>query len=184
MQINSFKKAAIVLLLTFALFPVQAVEKSKMIPGFIFNMANILSNIESYQAGVGVKLKDLIIIDKIRLNLRGVFDADINDFFDDYALKLGLALEWPFIADYRISPYWGVCGDINFIYAYHEYDADNWTKRIDLPFSFGAILGVEVYATEFISFFAEYNISLIFTNTFDSGSGMPDKTSSEMKLQT
>jgi hypothetical protein len=40
-----------------------------------------------------------------------------------------------------------------------ETDSDNWTENYSYIFSTGAVLGVEVFILEYLSFFAEYSLS-------------------------
>lgn len=145
-----------------------AVITSKLAPpvgaydlGLIFNTSDILFDLDSYQAGFGVKRATP------NLGLRGAFDFVWNGAAQSFAVKAGIALEKHLVTG-AISPYWG--GFVNAGYSHQ-------TGVISaVPVSLGAMAGVEVFLFDFLSIFAEYclaaDLSLIIdhtssTTTFD-----------------
>ena len=60
----------------------------------------------------------------------------------------------------------------------------NWNRQIDLPVSLGMLLGIEVFLTDYLSFFAEYALTLAYTNSFLSSSSADDETITNLTLLT
>ncbi len=127
--------------------------------GLIFNINDILLDIESYQGGLGVKH---FLNDKIAY--RGSLDFSYTDSSDTLILNLGNSIEYHPIKG-RVSPYVGGLLDIGLIQYKTETDADNWTKVTTIPLSVGPIFGVEVYMFSFLSLFAEYSVTVSYTTT-------------------
>ena len=127
--------------------------------GLIFNINDILLDIESYQGGLGVKH---FVNDKFAY--RGSLDFSYADSSDTLIFNLGNSIEYHPIKG-RVSPYFGGLVDVGLIRYKTETDADNWTKVTTIPISAGPIFGVEVYVLNFLSLFAEYSMTVSYTTT-------------------
>ena len=123
--------------------------------GFIFDTNNILFDIEGYQGGVGFKYRG------DSLFYRTMIDFSFSSSTNKMIVGRDLALE-KHLRTGKISPYWGVFFHIAYESEKFESDPDNWSKLIEYPISTGAILGVEVFLMDFLSFFVEYNLALQF----------------------
>ncbi len=163
--------AILFVLLGMLIFPaiIFAEEKSKISKifsieetsntGLIFNINDILLDIESYQGGLGVKH---FVNDKYAY--RGSLDFFYADSSNTLILNLGNSIEYHPIKG-RVSPYIGGLLDVGLIRYKIETDADNWTKVTTIPISAGPILGVEVFVLKFLSLFAEYSMTVSYTTT-------------------
>jgi hypothetical protein len=120
--------------------------------GLIFSTDNILLGLESYQAGLGVK------IGWGKICLRGAFDFLINGASRSFSLNIGATGEYH-LAPGPISPYVGGYAQIGYMYQGDLLCA--------FPFSIGAVAGVEVFIFDFLSIFVEYCLALDFTVTTD-----------------
>ena len=127
--------------------------------GLIFNINDILLDIESYQGGLGVKH---FVNDKFAY--RGSLDFSYADSSNTLILNLGNSIEYHPIKG-RVSPYLGGLLDVGLIRYKTETDADNWTLVTTIPISAGPIFGVEVYVLNFLSLFAEYSMTVSYTTT-------------------
>jgi hypothetical protein len=125
--------------------------------GLIFNTDNLLSNLESYQAGIGIKL-----ITTNTSALRLLVDCYYSDSLNTFSSTLGVAYENHFLPG-KISPYWGGFIQAGYLSQKTEQDSANWTKDDSVPLSGGLILGVEFFVLENVSLFAEYEAD--FTET-------------------
>jgi hypothetical protein len=128
--------------------------------GFIFNTNSILLEVESYQAGIGMKFGD------DNLSVRGLLDIYYIHSASLFTIDLGAAIEYHFITGI-ISPYFGGFIKVGFTSIYSEIDADNWTHNYSIPISAGPLLGVEIFPFPFLSIFAEYNIEARFSIGID-----------------
>lgn len=131
-------------------------EKSNFLErtGIIFNTDNILFDLEAYQGGVGFKYRGDSLFWRTMLDIS--FSSSTNKFI----VGTGFTLE-KHLRIGKISPYWGF-----FIHAAYESekfetDSDNWSELIEYPISTGPLLGVEVFLMDYLSFFVEYNLSLL-----------------------
>ncbi|MBN2656337.1 MAG: hypothetical protein JXR86_04695 [Spirochaetales bacterium] len=147
-----FAWLALVFLSVFGLHSENTPDGEKVNWGFIFNTSSILLDIESYQYGLGAKA-----LFPNNMALRFLVNGSYSSEVDTFDASLGIALEKHFRPG-RISPYGGGFVRGGLTRYYNETDEDNWTKDISIPFSAGAILGVEFFIVESISLFAEYNI--------------------------
>jgi len=112
--------------------------------GIIFNAGDALGGIESYQMGVGIKYGG-----SNDLRYRGLTDIAYSGSTDSFQAIFGLALEKHFLPE-PISPYYGAFANVG------------WEKSGDIsniPLSIGAMIGAEVFAFDFLSFFAEYCVA-------------------------
>lgn len=121
--------------------------------GFIFNTDNILLDIEGYLGGVGFKYRGE------SWDYRTMVDFSLSSSKKKFNIGTDLALEKHFRSG-KISPYWGPFFHAAYETEKFESDANNWSKLIQYPLSAGALLGVEVFIMDFLSFFVEYNLSL------------------------
>lgn len=149
--------------------PDKKVKKDKkadsdLIFGFIFNSNNILVDISDYQGGVGMKIKNLHF-SGLTFDVRCSLGLTMNDGLDDFSIRTGLATEFHFMERGRLSPYWGLFINVDYIRSYNYIDENNWFDTVLIPFSTGGIFGIEVFVFEFLSFFAEYNLSVNFSHT-------------------
>jgi hypothetical protein len=121
--------------------------------GLIFNTSSILLDLESYQAGLGLK------IGRDKVSFRGLFDLVLNGASDSFALNAGTAIQFYLIPGLSISPYVG--GSVGGGYM-RQADAMSM-----VVLSVGALAGVEVFLFDFLSVFAEYAITADFTLSTD-----------------
>ena len=131
---------------------IDPAEQSEFVPGFIFNTNNLLLDFESYMGGIGVKL--LYPDYALRLMVGAEYQTSTVNKLN---LSLGFAFEKPFFKT-KISPYAGVSTIIDFTQELNIIDESNWTQTMTLASGVGGVLGVEVFLTDFLSFFAEYEL--------------------------
>ena len=120
--------------------------------GIIFSTSNILLDLESYQGGLGAK------IGWGNLGLRGAFDIVFNSGSSSFSVNAGATGEYH-LAPRPISPYVGGYAQIGY--------SRQGSLLSTVPFSVGAVAGVEVTIFDFLSVFAEYCFALDFTVTTD-----------------
>jgi hypothetical protein len=139
------------------IFSEELVEEPKLVEhvGFIFSSEDILLGLDDYNGGVGIKL----LLPTI--SLRFMADFGYSNSADIISGDLGVTLEKR-IREGRIIPYFGGGVQLGIERERAESDADNWTNQLTFPFSASGILGVEVFITEFLSVFAEYQLALQF----------------------
>ena len=147
--------------------------------GFIFNTNNLLLDIDSYQAGVGIKvLRD----DNVALRLLG--DLFYSYSANTFSTTLGVTFEKHFKPG-RVSPYWGGFVEAGYIGNKDEvFASDDWTQDNTYPLSMGAVLGAELFILEFISVFAEYSLYVrgtISSTTTNTG-GVETSTDPELNF--
>ncbi len=92
--------------------------------GLIFNVNDVLLDIESYQGGLGVKH---FYNDKIAY--RGSLDFSYADSSNTLILNLGNSIEYHSVKG-RVSPYIGGLLDAGLIRYKTEIDPDNWKKLL------------------------------------------------------
>lgn len=127
--------------------------------GIIFNVNDILLDLDSYQGGIGFKR---YFTDS--LAYRAAFDFSYSDSSSSLLVSLGNTLEYHFIRG-RISPYIGAFIDVVYASYRDEIDSDNWSQVMSIPVSIGPLFGVEVAIFEFLSLFVEYSIIFDYTTT-------------------
>jgi hypothetical protein len=123
--------------------PLQSASGNRTM-GIVFNAGDTLGEIESYQMGIGIKYGSF---DDLRY--RGLADITYSGSTDSFQAIVGLALEKHFLPE-PISPYYGAFANVG------------WEKSgtiSDIPLSIGAMIGAEVFALDFLSFFAEYCVA-------------------------
>lgn len=121
--------------------------------GIVFNIENILLDLESFNGGVGIKYVN-------NLNgFRGLAGFYYTNHTLAYSLDLGISYQRYFWLK-RVSPYYGFTISGGLLTQTDETDGENWTKNKTYTYSFGPILGAEIFIFDFLSIFAEY--SLIF----------------------
>ena len=152
-------KKAIVLffvVLFIGFFNLSAEEKETPLLGwgFIFNTNNILLDIDSYQAGIGIK-----VLKKNNVALRFLGDLFYSNSVNSTSVTIGVTYE-KHLNPGRVSPYWGGYIEAGFLGQKSEIDQDNWTRNTVFPLETGGILGVEFFIMDFLSIFAEYSLSL------------------------
>jgi hypothetical protein len=118
--------------------------------GLIFNTDNLLFGLESYRSGIGVKLGFGA------LDVRSAVDFTYSGAANALSFDLYTAVV-NHLAGQLVSPYLG-----GFLQVGYQRDASaTWA----VPFSLGAVGGVEVYLLDFLSLFAEYAVSVQFVTT-------------------
>ena len=141
--------------------------------GIIFNVNDILLDVESYQGGIGLKryFND-------SWAYRAAFDFGYSNSSDSWLISVGNTFEYHFISG-RISPYVGGYFDIGYASYKDETDSENWTKVWSIPISTGPLLGIEFEIFNVLSLFVEYSIAfdLIYTSTITSVAGIETKDS-------
>jgi hypothetical protein len=118
--------------------------------GLIFNAGNILLGPESYQAGLGLK------VGWGNIALRGLLDLAVNGSSASFSVNGGAVVEYH-LSPPPISPYVGGYAKVGYM------QPDAFTSIV--PLSTGAIAGVEVFISDFLSVFVEYNLAADFTLT-------------------
>ncbi len=133
--------------------PIEAQEKRPEEPrgdeinlGLIFNTGDLLLGLESYQAGVGLK------IGSDALAFRVLLDIFYSNSKSSFSTDLGVCLEWHFLQQ-PVSPYFG--GFMSLGFATQSFDT---TVLYNVPISAGPVFGVELMIFDFFSIFAEYEL--------------------------
>ena len=121
--------------------------------GLIFNVGDILLDVESYQAGFGGKRRAEAAA------LRGLLDLVLSTSSGTWAAYPGLVAEFHLL-DGPISPYLGAGLDFGIIRQRTETGPDDWSRTLTYLAGTGGILGVEVFLFDFLSVFAEYELSV------------------------
>ena len=166
------KKVFILSILFLGMLLFAEETKKETLPlGFIFNISNILDAPESYQGGIGLK-----ILTK-KINMRAMGDFYYSQESSTSSISLGFALE-KHLSKKFISPYFGFSAGASYILLEDKTDDENWTKETIIPIEGGPIFGIEVFFTEYLSFFAEYivNFSYRLDTTTVSASGTETST--------
>jgi hypothetical protein len=125
--------------------------------GIIFSTGSILMEIQSYQAGVGIKLPG----DQVDLRLGA--DVFAANSFNTFSVGGGIAVEKHFRPG-KASPYYGGFAHVGFTSQKDETDKDNWVQNSTLTASGGGILGVEFFLLENLSIFGEYALAADMSN--------------------
>ena len=183
----SSRRAAVALVLVLLAVRSSAEQRSgPILPGqdigVIFSAKDLLLGLEEYQGGLGVKIAG----DKVDYRL--LFDVFLSSVNDSYAAALGVAAERHLPMVDRVSPYVGATLGLEAARTITR-DASTGvrTDSLSLPFSLGAIFGVEVFAFRFLSVFAEYGLTgtLEYTSTTQTGPGIDETHSSwDWSLET
>jgi hypothetical protein len=135
--------------------PVQKLEiaQGSCDLGLIFNTSSILLDLESYQAGIGLK------IGRDKVSFRGLFDLVLNGASDSFSLNAGAAIQYYLLPGSSLAPYIGSSVGGGYM---RQGDALSM-----VVLSVGALAGVEVFLFDFLSVFAEYAITGDFTFSTD-----------------
>jgi hypothetical protein len=126
--------------------------------GIIFNVPNLLMDLESYQAGLGIKLG------LPNVDLRGLLDLVVNGSAGSFGGEVGLAVESHLIPE-PVSFYWGGTASVGYL-------GQPGGMSI-VSAEIGAIAGLEVSPFEFLSFFVEYALTATLTVTTSSPGATP-----------
>ena len=133
--------------------------------GLIINLVGSGLGIESYEGGVGFKFHGLgtwlrVGADLLYRHPMAAITIGASGAMEIHPVELG-----------RISPYYGLYGRLS-INSVRTGSGDTWSDSFTIPLSGGPIAGVEVFATPFLSFFAEYAVTAQLTaNVSRSSSG-------------
>ena len=119
--------------------------------GLIFNATNLLLGIESYQGGLGFKMR------RDMLAIRGVLDMAVSSTSSTWAVYPGVVLEVHSI-DGPVSPYAGGGFDLGIFAERDETTADTWEQVMTYVIETYAVVGIELFLFDFLSVFAEYSI--------------------------
>jgi hypothetical protein len=120
--------------------------------GLIFNMSNILLDLEGYQAGLGAK------VGWGNLYVRGLLDFVANGSASTLSLNAGATVEYHLLPR-PLSFYVG--GSVGAGYTLQNLVAAS------TRFTLAAVAGIEYWPFEFVSVFAEYAIAGDFSFTKD-----------------
>lgn len=121
--------------------------------GVLFSADNILLDIGTFGSGVG------IIARRPNSAIRGSVSGFFTNSADMRTMELGGA--WvSYTRNERISPYWVIAGSAGFLSLRTEIDDQNWTESVDLYGSVGGGFGAEFFLLDFLSVFAEYQLSV------------------------
>jgi hypothetical protein len=126
--------------------------------GIIFNVPSILLDIEGYQTGIGVKIATG------KIAFRALADLSYSNASESFKGKAGVAFEYH-LSSARVSPYVGGLMTGGFLSWKSTTDEDNWTQYTAVPFTFGAIFGIELRLLPYVSLFAEYEAALEVSRT-------------------
>lgn len=118
--------------------------------GIIFNTSSIQFDLESYQSGIGIKLR------KGNVGTRVSADIYYSNAFSTFSFDTGATLEY-YLRQARVSPYIGGFLRVGLTAQSTKTDEDNWTRDTNIPAAGGGVLGAEVFITEFLSVFGEYS---------------------------
>lgn len=127
--------------------------------GVVFNVDDILLDLESYQGGIGFKR---YVGDQWAV--RGLFDAGASTSSNSWLLTLGGALEYHFSTG-RLTPYAGGFLDLGMVHYKEEFPGDEYRTVNSFPVTFGPLFGVEIALFDFLSVFAEYGVQFDLTTT-------------------
>ncbi len=112
--------------------------------GIIFNTTSILLDLESYQAGLGIK------VGGDTRAIRGLFDFVLNGASSSFSVTAGAALQ-RYMLTGTVRPYVGGSFTLGYM---------SQSQVISIAtLSLGAIAGAEVFLLDFLSIFAEYAIT-------------------------
>ena len=136
--------------------PAETNEKSPS--GLIFNVENVLFDLDSFQSGIGYKVS----LNELS-SLRFLADIFYSNSLDTFSTNLGITYTRYFELIDRINPYLGGFVDLGYLSQRNLIDDDNWTKNLTVPVSCGLVLGVEYFLLDFLSIFAEYSTELQLT---------------------
>jgi hypothetical protein len=120
--------------------------------GLIFNVSNLLSGLESYQAGLGGELG----WDK--LSLRALLDLVVNSGAGTFSINTGGTVQYRLLPN-PLSFYVGGSLGAGYMRQISVVSATH--------FSVSAVAGLEYFPVEFISIFMEYEVAADFTITND-----------------
>ncbi len=121
--------------------------------GLVVNAKNLLGDLDSYEGGIGAK------ISTGRVVLRGAVDLLVNTDFNPFSVTLAATFEKHFLPG-RISPYWGIFGELGYTRIKTESGPVDWILQTTFPFTLGGLLGVEIFVFDFLSLFVEYGLPL------------------------
>ena len=159
MKARICKFAALTLALSFAAGGSLAAQETRSF-GIVFNTSSIVLDLESYQAGVGIKIPGKIV------DMRFSGEVNASNNFSSMRFGLGVAVE-RHIRPGTVSPYFGGFAHAIFDSKKVETDAENWVQNMSIPVSAGGILGVEYFILDNLSIFGEYALAVdlgIFIN--------------------
>lgn len=158
-----------------------AEAKPVPIPGFIFNVSNILLDVEEYRGGVGVRF--LYPAYALRASLGGGYSS-ANDSLE---IAASGTFEKPFYVG-RVTPLWGINTVLGYEQERSAVDADNWSITRSVSASMGGVLGLEFHITDYVSLMVEYELAASlawtgFTRAVD-GVAAPAATSVNYDVST
>jgi hypothetical protein len=139
--------------------------------GLLFNINDILLNIESYQGGIGLKY---FIGEK--LAYRGLFDFSYTNQSNAFSISIGNGLLYHFITG-RLSPYAGAELKIGYNRLEIVDETGGTIRTTNVPLSFAGIFGFEIFIFDFLSVFAEYQLALNILNVKTVTNGVTTKDS-------
>ncbi len=120
--------------------------------GIIFDMDTPLHGLESYQGGLGARLSFYPSA------VRALVDLQYTSTSGSLAVNLGAVYEYHFLPS-PVSPYVGLSLGIGYL--------QQQPTALLVPLSAGVVVGAEVYVLDYLSVFAEYGISLDYTQVTD-----------------
>ena len=131
-----------------------------VVPGFIFNASTLLLDLEPHMGGFGLK----ILAPELDGAFRLVTGLGFQSASQRTDLTLGAGWELAFHRG-RINPYAGVSVLLDFAREGRATEAPDWISIRSRTAGIGANLGVEVFLVDFLSLFAEYEVSMKMTRT-------------------
>jgi hypothetical protein len=120
--------------------------------GVIFNVSSILLDLESYQAGLGAK------IGWDNMAVRGMLDLVLNGSSGSFSSKIGGTYQY-YLSPGSMRPYVGGSLALGFM---HQRGVITMGTLSIAP-----VAGVELFLFDFLSVFAEYELSLDLTLSTD-----------------
>ncbi|WP_028974593.1 outer membrane beta-barrel protein [Spirochaeta cellobiosiphila] len=143
------------------IWPLAAIDTSKIETGFLFSTSDISLDLEGYEGGLGIKWLYENMALRTSAHLLLDYSTDNDPGISEQGWGLGTTFEWHF-KEGRVSPYtgFGLCYDHSSEKI--QTDSTNWTEDIMDKVTFGPILGGELTVLDNVSLFAEYQLAMIF----------------------
>ena len=129
----------------------EGADREPPVLGFMFNAPNLLFDIDSYQGGVGARLR------YPDFGIRALLSMAYGSTNSAIKARAGIVYTRSFHPG-RVEPYWGVGVSGGFDRERLGTDPDNYTEVDVLSGSAVAVLGAEVFVLDFVSVFAEYEV--------------------------
>jgi hypothetical protein len=135
-----------------ALIPSAGPARGSADVGLLFSTDNLLFGLSSYQGGLG------FIVNTGGFGFRGLLDIVVNGSSQSFLGDLGLSVTYD-LWHGPIAPYVGGFAVVGYVTQTSVSSA--------VTFSVGALIGVQIFVLDFLSFFAEYDLGVDLSYTTD-----------------